>query len=129
MTSEPDDYEALADRLAHTAGRGANGAVTRAFAVALRDHVEAKLAEVRAERDRWQQVAVLEGEERKAVIATSRRTIAEQAAVIERLQFELRNLLSRVERRVDQRDWVLSGDDEKAVYHARTALQEIADGK
>jgi hypothetical protein len=60
--------------------------------------------------------------EATAALAPSEKVIAELEARIARLTTELANIVSRFDAR--ERDWILSGDDSKALHHARAALNE-----
>jgi hypothetical protein len=154
MTSEarPDEYEALW-RKANDAGvrahaeemfRSDNGVAAsmvrrQAAASILRDHVEAKLAEVRAERDDALALGDRQldlGKQMLESLADRDRTIAEQAEVIERLRSAL-TPFGRLADEVDivaEESGVLPCCVAKAcrwedLEDARTALQETTDGK
>jgi hypothetical protein len=135
MTSEADEYEALSVEVhasIHCGGHVAGGAL-------LRDHVEAKLAEVRAERDAWE--AAWKASDRRLIDSTKAyaealadrdRTIAEQAKMLERLREALSPFANCCDQIADDED-----DEEWAKFRllikdyrcARTALQETADAK
>jgi hypothetical protein len=161
MTSEarPDDYEALIDKVL---AAGSNPTSRKMFdgpaaASVLRDHVEAKLAEVRAERcstcDGTGDVHRADGEwlgvcdcpegrvlRAEMALADRDRTLAEQAAVIEKLRTLVRGAIDLAEGLHETHDYLGTGSDSKVAdkeYAAdarqiagfRTALQETANGK
>jgi len=137
MTSEPDDYEALAYQV-HEAGRQdwPKPWDQRPAAAILREWGEAKLAEVRAEADRYAGLLLLAQEKHERTT----RTIAEQAAVIERLR-EALDPFARVAAIQGplSANWPASKPNIEFISsvwpdwgdfaRARTALQETADGK
>ena len=87
MTSEPDECEALLGEVCNALfpyGKAFSPPERQAAASILRDHIEAKLAEVRAELDQ----AVF-------FIDLHKVTIAEQAAELERLREALKDIASR----------------------------------
>lgn len=89
MTSEAREYEALwrkAQDAYWAASPHINSKAHQAAASILRDHVEAKLAEVRANVMIWQSKCQMEADERRREIADRDRTIAEQAAELAKLR-------------------------------------------